>query len=73
MKKTFLILGIVLIAAAVILLALSGLYYYIHHFTMDASGDFYHRAYRNYTRFFIGGAASAAGSIVMFVLRKHIG
>ncbi len=68
MRTILLIVGIVLILAAVIMFALSGLNYMMHRSTNDAPNEFYHKVY---TRFEVfrncGIAVFAVGVIVVIV------
>ncbi len=69
MQETLLGIGIALIAAAVILLVISALYWTLNRRTFDASQAFYDRTYSKFILFLRCGIASALVAVLVFALR----
>ena len=69
MKKAILIIGIVLIAAALVFFCLSLFFHHLGGAVMDASNDFYHKAYQRYMICRTCGIILAVSGAVCLVLR----
>lgn len=71
MKKALLIIGIILLAAGVLLLAASAFCRSLWRYTYDASASFYARWRRASAVFLAAGvAAAAAGAVCLVVSRR---
>ncbi|MCR5202619.1 MAG: hypothetical protein K6D02_05970 [Lachnospiraceae bacterium] len=70
MKNVLLIIGIIILVAALILLALSGINYHMHQNTYDASNEFYHRVYRNYKMFLTSGIIAFVGGLAAVIISR---
>lgn len=70
MKKTLLIIGIILIVAGVLALLAGWLFGYAGSHTLDGSADLYAKQRRMMLIFLIVGAIAVIGGIVCLVARR---
>ena len=71
MKKLMLIIGIILLAAAVLSLLLAALNWFGYSRTLDGSAELYAGMHRRMIAFFIVGIVLAAVGIVCLVIRAR--
>ena len=72
MKIFLLVLGIVMIAAAVLSVLFAALNLYGYYHTHDGSPELYARMQRRAVIFFIVGAVLAAAAVVCFIVRAKL-
>lgn len=74
MKKTYLILGILLLLLGILALAWGGLSWYGYKHVLDGSAQLYERLRTQAFRWFSGGTALfllGAASVILYCIRKH--
>ena len=72
MKKALLIIGIVIIVACVISLALALLFMYSYYNVLDGSSELFARLYRRMVIAFITAGVFAAAAVICFIARARL-
>ncbi len=72
MRKTLLVIGIILVVVCVLSLAFSALNQYSYHHVLDGSSELYSRLQRRAVIFLVTGIVLAAAAAACFIIRSKM-